>query len=177
MALGGGTFLTQNKTLPGTYINFVSVASASAAISDRGVVTMPLELDWGVEDEVFTVSNEAFLKDSQRIFGYPYTDDRLKGLRDLFLNAKTLYAYRLNGGGKKASNSYATAKYSGVRGNDLKISIQANVDEESAFDVLTYLGEAKVDSPAAGGIKRERLCYIPERHGIRGGSGGSANRR
>lgn len=146
MALGGGTFLTQNKTLPGTYINFVSVASASAAISDRGVVTMPLELDWGVEDEVFTVSNEAFLKDSQRIFGYPYTDDRLKGLRDLFLNAKTLYAYRLNGGGKKASNSYATAKYSGVRGNDLKISIQANVDEESAFDVLTYLGEAKVDA-------------------------------
>lgn len=37
MALGGGTFLTQNKTLPGTYINFDSVASASAAISDRGV--------------------------------------------------------------------------------------------------------------------------------------------
>lgn len=29
MALGGGTFLTQNKVLPGAYINFISVATAS----------------------------------------------------------------------------------------------------------------------------------------------------
>lgn len=49
MALGGGTFTSQNKKLPGTYINFVSAASASAALSDRGVATMPLELDWGTE--------------------------------------------------------------------------------------------------------------------------------
>ena len=28
MALGGGTFLTQNKVLPGAYMNFVSVAKA-----------------------------------------------------------------------------------------------------------------------------------------------------
>ena len=88
MALGGGTFLTQNKVLPGAYINFVSVANASAAISDRGVVTMPIELDWGADDEVFTVTSEEFLKDSQKIFGYPYTDERLKGRRDWFLNAK-----------------------------------------------------------------------------------------
>ena len=30
MALGGGTFTTMNKVLPGTYINFVSTARASA---------------------------------------------------------------------------------------------------------------------------------------------------
>lgn len=145
MALGGGTFLAQNKILPGAYINFVSVASASAEISDRGVVTMPLELDWGANDEIFTVTNEEFLKDSQKIFGYPYMDDRMKGLRDLFLNARLLYAYRLNSGGKKASNSFATARYEGIRGNDLKISIQTNVDDDSAFDVTTYLGTTKVD--------------------------------
>ena len=40
MALGGGTFVTQNKTLPGAYINFVS-AAASATLSDRGIATMP----------------------------------------------------------------------------------------------------------------------------------------
>lgn len=145
MALGGGTFLAQNKVLPGAYINFVSGASASAGLSDRGIVTMPLELDWGVEGEIFTVTNEDFQKNTERIFGYAYTDDAMKGLRDLFLNANTLHAYRLNGGGKKASNGYAAARYSGIRGNDLKISIQANVDVESAFDVVTYLGTAKVD--------------------------------
>ena len=66
MALGGGSFTTQNKELPGTYINFVSAASASAALSDRGIATMPLELDWGVEDAVFEVTNEDFQKNSRK---------------------------------------------------------------------------------------------------------------
>ena len=72
MALGGGTFIAQNKELPGAYINFVSVSAASAVLSDRGVCTMPLELDWGAEGEVFTVNRGDFLKDSSGIFGYAY---------------------------------------------------------------------------------------------------------
>lgn len=145
MALGGGSFTTQNKTLPGAYINFVSAASASAALSDRGIATMPLELDWGVENEVFEVTNENFQKNSLKIFGYAYDNDKLKGLSDLFTAARTLYAYRLNGGGVKASNTFATALYSGKRGNDLKIIIQVNADDSAKFDVVTYLGAVKVD--------------------------------
>ena len=139
MALGGGTWIAQNKVLPGAYINFVSVASASATLSDRGYCTMHLILDWGKDGEVFTVTNGDFQKNSQKIFGYAYTDDEMKGLRDLFRNAQTLYAYRLNSDGEKASNAYATAQCSGTRGNDLKIAIQANIDDESMFDVITYL--------------------------------------
>ncbi len=146
MALGGGTFTAQNKVLPGSYINFFSVAAASASISDRGIATMPLTLDWGAEDEIITVTSEDFQKNTQKIFGYSYTDDAIKGLRDLFLNINTLYAYRLNGGGDKASNEYATAKHSGTRGNDIKIQIAANVDDTSAWDVATYLGTDKVDT-------------------------------
>ena len=52
MTLGGGTFTTQNKVLPGAYINFVSAALASSALSDRGIATIPLELDWGEENKV-----------------------------------------------------------------------------------------------------------------------------
>jgi hypothetical protein len=52
MALGGGTFLTQNKILPGAYINFISAARASATLSDRGIATMPLIMDWGVQTAV-----------------------------------------------------------------------------------------------------------------------------
>lgn len=146
MALGGGSFITQNKELPGAYINFVSAASASAQLSDRGIVTMPLELDWGEEGTIFEITGEDFQKNSQKLLGYAYDSEKLKGLRDLFMGAKTMYAYRLNGGGEKASNAYASAKYSGVRGNDLKIVIQANADVENAFDVATYLGTVKVDS-------------------------------
>ena len=146
MALGGGSFITQNKELPGAYINFVSAASASAQLSDRGIVTMPLELDWGEEGTIFEITGEDFQKNSQKLLGYAYDCVKLKGLRDLFMGAKTMYAYRLNGGGEKASNTYASAKYSGVRGNDLKIVIQVNADVENAFDVATYLGTVKVDS-------------------------------
>lgn len=146
MALGGGTFTVQNKVLPGAYINFVSLATATATLSDRGYATMPLELDWGIEGEVFEVTNADFQKNSMKIFGYDYTNEKLKGLRDLFKNITTLFAYRLNGDGVKASNTFATAKYAGTRGNDIKIQVQVNVDNDSLFDVNTYLGTVMVDS-------------------------------
>ena len=145
MALGGGTFAVQNKVLPGAYINFVSLAKASATLSDRGIATMPLELDWGVEGAVFEVSNMDFQENAMKVFGYPYDHEKMKGLRDLFRNITTLYAYRLNGGGAKASNTYATAKFGGVRGNDLKIIIQKNVDDTTLYDVKTVLGTTVVD--------------------------------
>ena len=69
----------------------------------------------------------------------------MKGLRDLFLNARILYAFRLNGDGVKASNTYATAKYAGTRGNDIKTIIQKNVDDETKFDVKTVLDTIIVD--------------------------------
>jgi hypothetical protein len=146
MALGGGTFVTQNKVLPGAYINFVSLAKASATLSDRGIATMPLELDWGVEGTVFEVTNADFQKNSMKIFGYSYDHEKMKGLRDLFKNITTLYAYRLNGGGTKASNTYATAKFGGVRGNDLKVIIQKNVDDTTLFDVKTVIDTTIVDT-------------------------------
>ncbi len=146
MALGGGTFVTQNKVLPGAYINFVSKTGASATLSDRGIVTMPLILDWGADDKVFEVTSGDFQKNSLKVFGRDYADDSMKGLRDLFLNAQTAYFYRLNGGGNKAKNDLATAKYSGTRGNDLTIIVETNVDDESMFDVTTKMGSTTVDT-------------------------------
>lgn len=144
MALGGGVWLTQNKVIPGSYINFISAARASVNLSDRGYAAMPLILDWGPDDEVFTVEVADFQKESLKIFGYDYTSDKIKGLRDLFKNIKTLYAYKLNKG-VKASNAYATAKYSGIRGNNITIVIEANVDDPSKFDVTTLFDGNEVD--------------------------------
>ena len=141
MALGGGTFFTQNKVLPGAYINFISASKASATLSDRGYAAMALELDWGVENTIFEVTNGDLQKNSMKLFGYDYTAPQLKGLRDLFLNLKTLYLYRLTSGGVKATNTYATAKYCGTRGNDLKVVISNNVEEEEKFDVSLYIDD------------------------------------
>lgn len=145
MGLGGGLFVTQNKVLPGTYINFVSAARARATLSDRGIVAIPVSLNWGEEATVFTVTNEEFRKDSLKFFGYTYESEEVKGIRELFANAKKVYFYRLNSGGIKASNTYATALYGGTRGNDLKIVIAPNVDDSSKFDVSTMLGTKVLD--------------------------------
>ena len=144
MALGGGIFITQNKVLPGAYINFVSANNRAAALGERGYAAMGFELDWGIENEIFTVTSGDIQKNSMKFFGYEYTNDKLKGIRDIFKNIKTLYAYRLNGGAK-AENTFAKAKYSGVRGNDIKIGISVNADDEDKFDVVTYVGNIQAD--------------------------------
>lgn len=145
MALGGGMFVTQNKILPGSYINFVSASRATATLSERGIAAMPLILDWGPDNEVFRVDVADFQKESLKIFGYPYNHPKLKGLRDMFKNIKTGYFYKLNKG-TKASCTLATAKYAGIRGNDLKIVVSTNVDDPNKYDVTTYLDTIKVDT-------------------------------
>ncbi|MEG0258711.1 MAG: phage tail sheath family protein [Lysinibacillus sp.] len=149
MALGGGTFLTQNKVLPGTYHNFMSAQRAFVNLSKRGFVGLPIALDWGTDGEVFTVHQEDFESKALKIFGYDYKHKRLKGIRDVFKNAITVYFYKLAVDAVAATNTYATAKYKGVRGNDLKIVIQTNVDEPLKFDVLTLLENVLVDEQKA----------------------------
>lgn len=148
MALGGGTFLTQNKILPGAYINFISVANASATLSDRGITTIPLDMNWGPENQVMTVELADFLKNSQKIFGYAYTADELKPMREIFKHAKTVYFFRLNASGVKAANTFCTAKYPGTRGNSLRTVITENensTSEAKLYDVATYLDTVQVD--------------------------------
>ena len=139
MALGGGTWLVQNKVLPGSYINFSSVAKASATLSDRGYAAAPFVLSWGPENEVFAVTSGEFQKNSKAIFGYSYDHPKMLALREIFLHATTVYCYRLGLGAKKAACAMATAKHPGIRGNDISVVVAPNVDDATLWDVTTYL--------------------------------------
>lgn len=148
MALGGGTFITQNKTLPGTYVNFVSAASASPNLSDRGIATIALDMNWGMENKIFTVTQEDFTSNCQKVLGYAPDEPEMKPIREIFKHARMVHFFRLNNTGVKASNTYATAKFPGTRGNDLRIIIEANensTEDQKLYDVSTYLGGNKVD--------------------------------
>lgn len=151
MSLGGGIFTAQNKILPGTYINFYSTPRATAVMSDRGVAAMPFELDWGVEGEIFEVSNSDFYKNSQKIFGYSYNHIKMRNLRELFLHAKSVLCYRM-GKGVKASNNIATAKYAGTRGNDITIIVTKDVDNADLYVVETALDGSIKDSQTVGAL-------------------------
>lgn len=146
MAFGGGIFTSQNKKLPGTYINFVTLGTAATTPFGRGVAAIGLSLDWGADGQIISVTAEDFRKNARAIFGYNYDAPQLMGLRDIFINAHTVRAYRLNSGGTKASNSLAEAVCSGTRGNDITISVAANVDKAGKWDVMTWIDGEKVDS-------------------------------
>ena len=131
-------------------------------------------------------TNEDFRKDSMRLFGYAADHGKMKGLHDLFLHARTLYAYRVNSGGQKAENTFAVARCSGVRGNDLKIVIQANVDDDSLYDVSTYLGTMLVDSQTVSSasdlaenayvkFKQEAELAVTAATPLSGGTNGTAD--
>lgn len=149
-ALGGGTFLTQNKVLPGAYINYVSVPRASNFFTDRGYATIGMELDWGETDKIITLEASDLQNESLKLLGYSFTDSKMKPLRDLMQGAKTLFLYRLNDeGGAKATATVGTltvtAKYEGIRGNDIQIIIEKDIDTEGAYLVKTRMGDATVN--------------------------------
>ena len=149
--LGGGTFTAQNKALPGTYINFVSAASASASLGERGYAALALPLKWGVDGAVFAVTGADFRKKTEEIFGFAYDSEDAKGLRDLFKNITTLYCYKLMNGGAKASNSISQAKYKGSVGAKLSTEILTGT-VDGTFDLNVYLGTKVVFSATVSDV-------------------------
>lgn len=129
MAFGGGSFVTQNKILPGVYVNVNQQSKVGSALSDRGVAALGLELDWGPDGELFYLEASEFRSRAQILFGYAYGDRHLQGLRDLFLHAAGCYFYRLNSG-ERAACSLAEARFSGVRGNALLVTVEAAENSE-----------------------------------------------
>ena len=149
MPIGGGTFTTQNKILPGAYINFVALGSV-AKMGTRGVVALPLELNWGPEGKVFSMQSEDFNKTALDVFGYDPTDPALLLVREALKRARTLLIYRVNSGGDKASAEVGgltvKATYGGTRGNAIRVAVLANADDATKVDVVTYLDGTVMDS-------------------------------
>lgn len=144
--MSGGTWVVQNKVRPGVYINFKTEAQTLGTIGERGVVTMPLVLSWGPAKQVITVEAGA---DTFDTLGYPLTDPKLLLVRESLKRARTLLLYRINEGTKATAtigNLTVTAKYGGVRGNDVTIVVQENVDDPTKFDVRTLVDGQEVDS-------------------------------
>ena len=148
MSMGGGTFTVQNKILPGSYINFVSTASA-ATLGERGKAALPLELDWGPEGQIYALEAGEVNQTALKVFGHDATAAELLLIREALKRCSTLLVYRVNAGGTKAGATVGgltvTARWGGTRGNSLRAAVQANADDEEKVDVVTYLEEQEVD--------------------------------
>lgn len=147
--LGGGSFLTQNKILPGSYINFVSKNTGINVFGERGVVAIGIPMNWG-QYLMKEITKEDFMNNSLSLFGYEYNAPELISIREVFRNAKKIIFYNLNRNNAYSSScTYGTSKNFGIRSNDLKISIATNVDNTSKKDVKLYLGDSLVFSQTA----------------------------
>lgn len=92
--LGGGVFVTQNKILPGSYINFVNASKASATLGERGVVAIALPIGKAA-GTVIEITRAEFVTDSANILGKEYNSADVIALREIFCHSNKVYLYDL----------------------------------------------------------------------------------
>ncbi len=145
--MAGGIFSSQNKVLPGVYINTQSAENTNANIGTRGTVALAMPLSWG---EAGKVQKIAAGEDLTPYIGYDITSDKALFIREMLKgsdttkSANTILLYRLTGtSGAKAQATIgdlkATALYNGVRGNDISIAVSADPDNTGTYDVSTIV--------------------------------------
>lgn len=131
--LGGGIFVTQNKTLPGSYINIVNASSVTSAVGDRGVVAIALPLNKNA-GAVIEVERVDFYAASEELLGKKYDSADLIALREIFCYANKVYIYDLGTDGDVADAIKALESY------DFNV-LCAYTDE--ATDVTAYITAVK----------------------------------
>jgi hypothetical protein len=128
------------------YVNFDSAPATLGTLGERGIASVALPLSWGAPQSVLAI---AAGEDVKERLGYDLGAPQLRLVREALKRARTLLLYRLNVGTKAAVTQgglTATAKFGGLRGNDLTVAVRTNVDQETLFDVVTYVGDEAVDS-------------------------------
>lgn len=155
--MAGGTWTAQNKIRPGVYIRFQSKQEFGFTIGSRGTVAICEPLSWG---PVGVLTEIRAGEDPTPYIGYPMTAPQAKFLQQIFLGsnrtdgASRVLLYRPTGtSSAQASAEIApltvTAKYPGVRGNDITVAIVADPDNEDSFFVNTIVDGTIVDQQSA----------------------------
>lgn len=141
--MAGGTWIDQNKVLPGVYINYSSAPSTLATMGERGVVCIPKALNWGEYGKFIVINDpsECFEK-----LGYDQMDDHLIWLRQLLVGtnrtsgASKILVWRLEDSGGAAATATetssdnsltVTAQYKGTRGNNISVVVSADPDNNA----------------------------------------------
>ena len=131
--LGGGIFVTQNKVLPGSYINFVSASKASATLGERGTVAIALPLGKAV-GTVIEVTRADFVQNAETLLGVKSNDAKVVALREIFCHATKVYVYDLGEGKGVADVCAAFEPY------DFNILCAYTAEAE---DVAAYITQIK----------------------------------
>lgn len=146
--MAGGTWASQNKTLPGAYVDIYSKKTSTTSVDDvNGVVMTTISgLDWGQNGVVEVNQSSDFLA----LFGVTIDAPALLGLKQVLLNARTAYVYNFNGGTASTGTLTIlpwsfTAKHPGQTGNTISVSIAPDPSKAGRFIVKTLLATQVVN--------------------------------
>lgn len=169
-----------NKIRPGAYISFESDVKEGFQIQERGIVTMPLKVEWGEDDKLTTVTIDDILTGK---FKKKFGDTDVLHLELALYGCKEVLLYSVNKGNKATAtignDLTVTAKYGGEYGNNIKIGIQNNkvitevdgeiVDEQNVNDLNELIDNDWVDFEGDGAISDAAFTFLS------GGTNGSAS--
>lgn len=147
MSAGGIFTPGKEKIRPGNYINFQSTNKNLNVSKKPGIVVIPLfNHPYGASDGFFEITSGNIDYISEKLGFNIYSDNsNILLIREALKVCETVKAYIVTSGGTKATatigNLKATAKYPGTRGNDIRISITANIS--SGYDIAVYLDNEK----------------------------------
>ena len=133
--------------LPGVYINVKSQGAVASNVGERGVVAIAEPLSWGPTGVVQTITPG---EDLTPYIGYNIASPKALFLREMMKGSDVtagpskILLYRPTGSGGAAATATigsltVTALYPGVRGNDITVIIQEQVDNDGTYDVSTVI--------------------------------------
>jgi len=158
--MAGGTWTAQNKRRPGAYINTKGVPQGKPDTSlGRLLLIGANELNWGANGVIELDAGS----DYKALLGADLTDPKLAAFKEASKAAQTVLYLNSNDGVKAKVADDAlpwvfTAKYAGTRGNDITISVEKDLNDETLVTVSTLFGTELVDqqnvrTTTASGLK------------------------
>ena len=126
--MAGGVFEAMNKVRPGAYIVFQSASQPLNMVGDRGIATLPIQMNWGANDTLIELTPEQLLDGScESIIGCNIMEEESLIYQQVLTDCVKVLLFRMDTGGVKAklilNTLTATAKYAGTAGNKIAVSI------------------------------------------------------
>lgn len=146
--MAGGIFTAFDKVRPGAYINTVSDKPVDNT-NGRGVVLLMngISYGWGKNGIVKLTSGSDFKKE----LGVALDDAKALTIRLALQGASVVKLINFNGGNVASADDKSvpykiTAKYAGVKGNDITVDFVQNIVNDKQIIVKTIFGTEVVDT-------------------------------
>lgn len=140
-----GSFTDFDKIRPGAYVRFMATRTDADMLGANGIVATVLPLAWG-DDIVRLTADDVRGGRTLELTGYAVGAPELVSVQKALENAREVVIVRGDSGSTKATAAVsavltATAKYGGVLGNGITITIEPFGD---SFVVITALNGTEV---------------------------------